>query len=682
MKQSKKVIFLSAFVILALGGGVALVSAPSSPFRNTDKAFYADERTVNFVRPGLQFTISGAEIAADGTVRARVKVADPRGLPLDREGITTPGTVAMSFVIARIPQDQPWYTSYTVRTQTSPITGRAAVQAGADTGGRFDKTADGEYTYTFGTKLPAGFDRTATHSILVYGNRNLSEFDLGTNYDDFVYSWVPAGTPVTKTRDVIRTATCNKCHVDMGFHGGSRKSMEGCVMCHQPQTTDPDTGNTVDMTTMTHKIHMGAELPSVQGGKDYCIIGNAQSVHCYGQVEFVAGPNRCSVCHDMALTGNARPAQVDAHLKNPTRAACGACHDNVNFATGQGHVDLPQPNDNRCSTCHTPQGEFDFDASIMGAHVTPTEAAELPGVKLEIVSVDDGVAGRRPRVTFSVKDNAGNVIPANRMNSLSLVLAGPTTDYATWIQESALQAQDVGGGRFAYTFTAAIPATARGSFTIGMEGYRNFTLMAGTTREMTVRDAGKNVQKTFAVDGSAVAMRRQVVALDKCNACHANLSLHGGNRNTIEECVLCHNPNTTDARRRPADRAPNESVNFSSMIHRIHSGLSQEREFSIFGNGNVEHNYNKAGYPGILSNCSSCHVNNSHRLPLRSDLLPVVDPRSFAPTPGPEAAACMTCHGSRSAAAHGVANTNAVGESCATCHGNTSEFSVDRVHAR
>jgi OmcA/MtrC family decaheme c-type cytochrome len=682
MRQSKKAILLSAIVILALGGGAALVSAPSSPFRVTDKAFYADERTVNFVRPGLQFTILGAEIAADGTVRARVKVTDPRGLGLDREGITTPGNVNMSFVLARIPQDQPWYTSYTVRTQTSPITGRAAVQAAADTGGRFEKVADGEYIYTFGTRLPAGYDRTATHSILVYGNRNLSEFNLGTNYDDAVYSWVPAGGPVTKTRDVIRTATCNKCHVDMGFHGGSRKSMEGCVMCHQPQTVDPDTGNTVDMTVMTHKIHMGAGLPSVRGGKDYCIIGNAQSVHCYGQVNFVAGPNRCSVCHDTSAAGNMRPAQADAHLKNPSRAACGSCHDNVNFATGQGHVDLPQPNDNRCSTCHVPEGEFDFDASIIGAHVTPTEASELPGVRFEIVSVDDGVAGRRPRVTFSIKDKDGNIIPANRMTSLSLVLAGPTTDYSTWIQESALQAQDVGGGRFAYTFTATIPSSARGSYTIGMEGYRNFTLMEGTTRQMTVRDAGRNVQRTFSVDGRPVVMRRQVVALDKCNACHASLSLHGGNRNSIEECVLCHNPTVTDARRRPADRAPNESVNFGTMIHRIHSGSLQEREYSIFGFSNIEHNYNKAGYPGILSNCSSCHINNSHRLPLPGNLLPVTDPRHFATSPGPEAAACMTCHASRAAAAHGVANTNAVGESCATCHSVTSEFSVDRVHAR
>ena len=80
----------------------------------------------------------------------------------------------------------------------------------------------------------------------------------------------------TNTRDVIRTATCNKCHDSLAFHGGSRDGMDLCIMCHTPQTIDPDTGNTVDMKVMTHKIHMGSELPSVKAGKPYQIIGNDQ----------------------------------------------------------------------------------------------------------------------------------------------------------------------------------------------------------------------------------------------------------------------------------------------------------------------------------------------------------------------------------------------------------------------
>ena len=147
-------------------------------------------------------------------------------------------------------------------------------QAAADSGGTYARLADGQYRYTFATKAPSGFPATVTHTIGIYGNRNLSEFDLGTNYASTTFNFVPNGSPVTTVRDVIRTQSCNKCHDQLSFHGGSRRGMEMCVLCHTPQTMDPDTGNTVDMKVMVHKIHMGSQLPSVQAGKPYQIIGN------------------------------------------------------------------------------------------------------------------------------------------------------------------------------------------------------------------------------------------------------------------------------------------------------------------------------------------------------------------------------------------------------------------------
>ena len=76
-------------------------------------------------------------------------------------------------------------------------------------------------------------------------------------------------------------------------------------------------------------------------------------------------------------------------------------------------------------------------------------------------------------------------------------------------------------------------------------------------------------------------------ALKNCNNCHARLSLHGENRNQIEQCVLCHNPSMDDSPVRPLTKDPTLAampplgVNFAYMIHNIHTGegLAQVLDF-------------------------------------------------------------------------------------------------------
>ncbi|MEO7653981.1 MAG: OmcA/MtrC family decaheme c-type cytochrome, partial [Bryobacteraceae bacterium] len=556
-----------------------------------------------------------------------------------------------------------------------------------DAGGRFERVADGEYVYTFGVKAPASIDRKATHSIGLYSSRVLTEFDLGTQFSDHVFHFVPDGTAVATVRNVVNTSSCNKCHDPLSAHGGARQSVELCVMCHTPQTTDPDTGNTVDFPVMVHKIHQGAGLPSVVAGGKYQIIGFGQSVNDYSTVRFPADARNCTFCHEQG-TGNNAAKQQTAFLK-PSRAACGSCHDNVNFATGANHADLPQVSDNQCATCHVPQGELEFDVSIFGAHTIPTKSQSLPGTVFEMVRVDDGAAGKRPTVTFRVKDKAGKPILPSEMTRLALILAGPTSDYASYVSENALTATgDAASGTFFWTFANAIPADAKGTFSVGIEGYRNIRLLEGTRKEQTVRDTGANRVIHFAVDGGRVQPRRAVVSIAKCNSCHSALSLHGGNRNQIEQCVLCHNPGQTDTGNRPAALRPAESVDFRSMIHKIHTGEELGIEFTIYGNGASKNDFTEVRFPGDRRNCDTCHINGSEQLPLSPDLLDVAQPRGFGKSTGPTSigpvtAACTGCHTSLDAAAHALVNTSPLlGESCRTCHGPAAEFSVDRVHAR
>ncbi len=661
-------------------GSVALVSAPTPPFTKHEKAFFADPSIVAFVRPGLVVKIESAAIASDGTITAKFKLTDPKGLPLDRTGTYTPGAVTTSFIAAAIPAGQEQYTAYTTRLQKSPINGASAIQASADAGGTYQQVGDGEYVYTFHTKAPATIDRTATHSIGVYSARDLTEFDLGTGFSDNVYNFVPSGTVVVTTRDVVRTTACNQCHDPLSAHGGARRSTELCILCHTPQTTDPDTGNTVDFKVMVHKIHQGEGLPSVVAGVPYQIIGFNQGVNDFSSVAFPADVRTCEKCHDP----NSGAAQANAYLTKPSRDACGSCHDNVNFATGENHSSdsLPEISDHQCANCHTPQGELDFDASIKGAHVIPRLSQSLPGTVFALIRVDNGAAGKSPAVTFTVKDKSGAAILLSGMARLALVLAGPTADYASAISENALGAAVNGDGSYTYTFKAVIPAAATGTFSVGVEGYRSVKLLPGTKKEVLVRDAGANQVLSFSVDGSPVADRRKVVAIENCNQCHSSLSVHGDNRNQTVMCVLCHNPNATDAAQRPVDQNPPQAIDFRTLVHKIHTGENLTSEYTVYGFGGSVNDFSEVRFPGDRRDCEKCHVAGSEQLPLGDNLLSVVTPRGYTnPTP-PTTAACLACHTDKSAASHALSNSNALGEACPVCHGPDADFSIDKVHAR
>ena len=714
-----------ALVVGVVAGSVALFSATrKTEFTVHDKAFYADQNTVNFVRPGLVFAIKSANITADGTMSVDYTIADPKGQPLDLAGVLTPGAVSVSFIAAYIPQGQEEFWAYNNGPVTSPITKATATQATTDKGGTSVPAVSGgigEYVYTFKTKAVAqngsAFDKTATHRIGIYGSRNLVEFDMGTYYDDAVISWVPAGG-TSAPRDVVRTGACNNCHgtgSDSGLaaHGGSRKSVELCDMCHTKQTVDPDTGNNMSMQVFIHKLHMGDDLPSVKAGGKYQIIGHNQSVSDYSTVAFPANgaAASCQSCHDPKQGAS----QQNAYMTKPNRDACGSCHDDVNFATGANHANLPQVSDNQCSSCHMPTGESEFDTSVTGAHTVANKSAQLAGVNIDIVKVDNGVAGKAPLVTFTAKDNKGNAIPMSSLtggsNSLRFVLTGPTTDYGAtnfgsdvttpgYVSETANTASKCdAGGTCTYQFTHAIPASAKGTFAVGSESRRTGTLNAGTVNQTTVNYGATNDVFYFSVDGSTVTPRRKVVEIAKCDSCHGYLSLHGANRNdNTDYCVFCHNPYNTDISQRPnakdpADKAaPAQGINFAYMIHRIHTGEELPAlgaSYTVVGNGGSHNDFTEVRYPlmsktgsvGYTQACYTCHVNGSEAvLPIGKNQ--VTNPQSPLSPAGATTSACTACHPANSTFAHAMSATDTkFGESCDVCHGGTAEFNTTKVHA-
>ena len=703
-----------------------LTGAPSTHrFSPREKAFYADPDLVAFVSPGLAIKISSAAIAANGAISVTYTVSDPNGLPLDVAGINTPGAVSLTYFASYIAQGSEQYTAYTTAPATGPVLGTITRPNFEEGGGVVTTLAPGQYQYTFKAQAPAGFDPTVTTTIGIAASRNLTTFNLGTNYAGATFNFVPNGSPVTVTRDVIRTQSCNTCHDQLVFHGGHAFGMEQCVLCHQPQNADPTSGNTLDLKVMAHKIHMGSQLPSVIGtsttaGVPYEIYGYMNSVNNFSRVVDPADPRRCEVCHSQT-TG---AAQATAFTAKPTRAACGACHDDVNFATGfstgsePNHAGGPQADDTQCANCHIPKGETPFDASILGAHVVATDTAAqypqnpdtlLAGFNLAITSVTNTSAGQSPTVNFTLQDNSGNNLPLSQASFLQFTLAGPTTDFGYtsfgsgvttpgYITESAIGAP-CSSGACAYTFTHAIPAGATGTYTIGGEARTTVTLLAGTTIQQSVTVGASNPVVNFSVDGSPVAPRRTVVALTNCNQCHVALSLHGGLRNNTQYCVLCHNPSNTDASTRAmatvaADKtAPAQGINFNLMVHRIHDGVNVVpaggTPYIVVGFGGSHNDFSGVLYPALsptgsatyLQNCSMCHVNGSEQN-LPTGLNPVADPQGWINPAQPVSSACSGCHVSKPEAAHFLSNTTVLGESCTVCHSSGAAYAVDAVHAQ
>jgi OmcA/MtrC family decaheme c-type cytochrome len=734
---AKRFVFASG--ILLAGSVMFLGAERLSVFTSHEKAYYADSRLVEYVLPGFTISIVSAKIGSDGTISVDYKLSDPNGAPLDQSGVLTPGPISLSFLAAYIPKGQAQYSSYILRTAMAASGSATATQPAADSGGATTQVSAGEYLYTFHTKVPAGFDPTDSNRIGIYGSRNLTQFDLGTNYADATFDFVPAGgTP--SPRDIVRTADCNQCHglpngmtsvtgsAGLAAHGGSRRSVALCIICHQPQNSDPNTGNSLDMKVFIHKIHDGSSLPSVQAGTPYQIVGFMNSVNDWSTVVYPANVLRCQTCHNP----NNGAAQTNAWLTTPTQAACGSCHDNVNFTSGVNHPGGPQVDDDLCANCHIAQGELPFDASILGAHLVPSDTKLtyplnpdplLGGVSVTITGITNTMAGQNPTVAFTVKDTSGSPLPISSLANLNFIMAGPTSDFGYtsfgsnvttpgYVSESATKATCDANSNCAYTFTHAIPANATGSYTIGVESERQETVLAGTTSQMTVTSATPNQVMYFSVDGSAVQPRRTVVTEANCNDCHASLQAHGGLRNNPQYCVFCHNPSDTDFATRPmsvvaSDRTlPPQGINLPLMIHKIHTGENLEAQFQqdyiVVGFGGSHNDFGAAfapvpasipntgvRYPAMgptgnvqdTAECYMCHINGSEAvLPIGKN--PVTDPQGLLNPAPATTSACTACHLNQSAYAHAVVNTSSqFGESCDICHGTGAAFSATQVHA-
>jgi OmcA/MtrC family decaheme c-type cytochrome len=555
------------------------------------------------------------------------KALDHNGRPFDLKA-EMPASLRPTFLLAKRQADGK-FNSYLTRTLTGatiagvPPVVATAVVAGSEpvcvsatncTAGQTRLTGDattGIWTYTFANPVTiAAGDEALTHRVGVYGTR---AFEGGSFPGATTFDFKPNGS-APDSREVVTDAACNKCHTVVNAHGGSRRGVKLCLTCHSPQTLDPESGNSVDMALMIHKIHKGKLLAN-----GYTIIGNSGSVHDFG-AHVSMGPSHstyfeltpptpapvpplapiqdrgiireCALCHQGAEAG--------LHQTSISRANCTTCHDNVDFATGAGHLISGLPvaydNDTACVGCHGPGATGLFPvAKVHSVNYEPSRNLEFTAshtYALKIDKVNNAVSGGAtpPDIEFTVTldgapyDVFSQVLPAagtpavtgRSLGALGFQFAGPIDDYKETLPNpfgvlsgvaggvataARVTAIDAATGKYRFTFAAPLAAGKTGTYVASFESYFR-EQQFGPSGELigkpyaadpVFRGTAKNVVyvdiATGATAGATVA-RRAITANAKCGNCHEDIGFHSNrSRQGVDYCATCHNPNLSNAGR-------------------------------------------------------------------------------------------------------------------------------------
>jgi OmcA/MtrC family decaheme c-type cytochrome len=673
---------------------------------------------------GLLSEILGAAVAADpaGEVSVTFTVTDANGIPLTAttSSAQSDQQARVRFALAHLEEyagggdlENTFFRYVNETNLTRPA---------YDAGGTLQvlDAETGAYRYTFATKLPAGYDPMLTYAVGIQVDRNFDGQQYGV---DPVFDFVPGGGQPTVRSDTT-TAQCNSCHAPLILHG-NRREVRLCTLCHTEAAVD-EKGESIDFRHMIHKIHAGVDLPSVDTGPP----GTAYEIYSSFAKQFVVFAEKRA---DGSVTGVAFPRKLQeclaCHAEGPTAefyrtkasaGACATCHDDVNPSQQPTEAGPPGTNhspgayaDGQCSACHASTQTNEFDISVPGAHVVPERSTQLAGLNVTISNVSSHAPGQRPTITFTVSNNDGTPVrDLSTLSSLAFNYAGPTTDYTARLNGNPLGSSPSGtlvgpddAGAFQFTPNAAIPADATGTWSLGAESRRNVQL----TSTISATEAAVNPVVTFTVDDSMPLVRRVVVDEQRCGNCHGefskDFSIHGGSRNQIQYCVLCHNPTESDGDRRNRDPAQvaagalTATIDFKVLIHKLHRGENLEQQpYIVYGfgpspPGYTAHDFGELLFPGDLRICESCHEEGTELIPpfpgtalptLRTKLDPATGNEVPADPPQTEpiTSVCTACHDSDAAIAHAQTQTAPDGaEACSVCHGEGREVAVSAAHA-
>jgi OmcA/MtrC family decaheme c-type cytochrome len=451
-----------------------------------------------------------------------------------------------------------------------------------------------------------------------------------------------------KTRKMTDVSSCNGCHEKLALHGGGRVDTQYCVMCHNPGTVDANSGNVLTLSTMTHKIHSGrllkSKLDAGQGGEDYTIWGYQNSKHDYAEVGFPQDLRNCTKCHSAS---NPATPQGDYWKSQVSQQACLTCHaNNTGSDWDTSHKvyagTLVGPNakakdlsNQQCKDCHAEGTNLGPDR----VHWNQNEE-NAAKYKMNIESATFDAAARKVTVKYSLTDPTNNNAAYNLVTpDCTSGSTGPSCSSSTkfgnlrfYLAYQNMKGQltavtefsaynNGGSGANAYAYTGTNLGSNKYSVDIALPADSDIAVASGTARVVSIGQIKEpKLQVKWATDprpevvpqelintvaqhtykdvvlSGPLQPRRDVVSNDKCNVCHGALgttsgsntlaeAFHGGARNTVESCVICHDPNRASSTvmtsgQKEQGLALRESYQFKRMIHGIHGNSKRTTPFT------------------------------------------------------------------------------------------------------
>jgi OmcA/MtrC family decaheme c-type cytochrome len=687
---------------------------------------------------GLSLQVREFTLPEQGAPSLTFSITDAEGRAVDLPAEIEAGMISPRFVIAFQNPDGTHTSLYeTMATGASfedaegtqdPVLGSAA-QATFHPRGQltpqqivamYERQSEGVYTFNFPAEPTLAPSPGRAHTAGMWATRT---------FEDIAYpasATLDQGGSGAAAREVVTDQACNACHYQMQAHD-NRRTVGLCLTCHSPQTTDPETGNTMDFRVLVHAIHRGQQPNDPADDPwSYRVVGFRQSMHDYTDVAFAPYTNsvrNCTMCH--------QGAQADHWRTEPSRAACGSCHYQVNFDTGEGHTaaNLPQLNDSMCDACHGP-------ASIEQVHSlnynnTLNVLFDPPNLEVELDDAEGIAAGQAGTVTFTVRTGGQpRDILASPLSMLRFTVAGGEGGYSGpgapapvgYIQSpnytTAATLADVTSTGVPGQFRAALPelaADTSGTVAIGVEATDTVTAN-GATRVYPLQ-RGSVIFRGVA--GQPAQPRPEITTAAACDTCHLSMGFHSSaSRKGPNYCAFCHNPNNVNDERVPRFEVDPEtgepwsitppSVQLSVMIHKIHAGRALENPVTLGGfpppnatnPRGTQHTF--AGqFPGDLARCEHCHAAGTYGLPLVTTLPTRVETWTCTEDPAedtndlcapgswavsdtefipPHKSVCSSCHDSPAAIAHMDSFSAGGVENCAACHGPGAVADVLQVH--